>query len=172
MINSVRVFGITLGVIAISALPTWINFSAKLVYNPSASAPIGYYWVGEITAHTPLKIGSYVVIPTPSKYKLMAAKRHYLPINVPLIKKVVALSGDEICRQHQTVFINGKPMAEALIADTSGRKLPSWSGCFILKNDEFFALMNAKDSFDGRYFGALKTKNIVGIASILFEVAP
>ena len=172
MTNSVKIIGITLGVIAISALPIWMNFSTKLVYNPSASAPIGYYWVDGIAANTKLKIGSYVVITTPSKYKLMAAKRHYLPINVPLIKKVVALSGDEICRQHQTVFINGKPVAEALIADTSGRKLPSWLGCFVLKGDEFFALMDAKDSFDGRYFGALKTKNIIGIAIILFETSP
>lgn len=172
MINSVKIIGITLGAIALSALPIWMNISTKLVYNPSASAPIGYYWVDEINANTQLKIGSFVVIPTPSKYKLMAAKRHYLPINVPLIKKIVALSGDEICRQHQTIFINGKPMAEALIADTSGRKLPSWFGCFVLKSEEFFALMDANDSFDGRYFGALKTKNIIGIASILFETSP
>ena len=171
MKNSAKIIGITLGAIAISVLPIWMNFSTKLVYNPSASAPIGYYWVEEITTNTPLEIGSYVVIPTPSKYKLMAAKRHYLPINVPLIKKVAALSGDEICRQHQTVFINGKPLAKALITDTSGRKLPTWSGCLTLKNDEFFALMNAKNSFDGRYFGAIKTENIIGIASFLFEAA-
>ncbi len=172
MINSVKIISITLGAIALSALPIWMNFSTKLVYNPSASAPVGYYWVDVIAANTPLQIGSYVVIPTPPQYRLMAAKRHYLPINVPLIKKVAALSGDEICRQHRTIFINGKPMAEALITDTSGRKLPSWSGCFVLKSDEFFALMDANDSFDGRYFGALKTENIIGIASILFEMSP
>ena len=168
MINSVKIVGITLASIALSTLPIWMNFSTKLVYNPSASVAIGYYWVSELGANSVLKIGSHVVIPTPITYRLMAAKRHYLPINVPLIKKVVAISGDEICRQHQTVFINGKPVAVALIADKKGRRLPSWIGCFVLKNDEFFALMDAKDSFDGRYFGALRTENIIGTATFIW----
>lgn len=168
MINSAKIIGITLAAIALSALPIWMNFSTKLVYNPSASSPIGYYWVTEFDGNSELKIGSHVIIPTPIQYRLMAAKRHYLPINVPLIKKVVALSGDEICRQHQTVFINGKPVAVALIADKKGRKLPAWTGCFVLKNDEFFALMDANDSFDGRYFGALKTENIIGTATFIW----
>ena len=167
MQNSVKIVAITLGAIAISALPIWMNFSTKIVYNPSASAPIGYYWVAEYDLNSDLKIGSYVVIPTPTEYRLMAAERHYLPINVPLIKKVTAIFGDEICRQRQTVFINGKPIAVALTADRKGRKLPKWTGCYMLQNDEFFALMNAKDSFDGRYFGALKTKDIIGIATFL-----
>ena len=168
MKNPVKIVGITLAGIALSALPIWMNFSTKLVYNPSASVPIGYYWLTEFDGNSELKIGSYVVTPTPIQYRLMAAKRHYLPINVPLIKKVVAISGDEICRQHQTVSINGKPVAVALTADKKGRKLPSWTGCFVLKNDEFFALMDAKDSFDGRYFGALKTENIIGTATFIW----
>ena len=168
MENSVKIVSIALGAIVLSALPIWMNSSTKLVYNPSASSPIGYYWVTEFGDNSELKIGSHVIIPTPIQYRLMAAKRHYLPINVPLIKEVVALSGDEICRQHQTVFINGKPVAVALIADKKGRRLPSWIGCFVLKNDEFFALMDAKDSFDGRYFGALKTENIIGTATFIW----
>ena len=168
MINSVKIVGITLAAIALTALPIWMNFSTKLVYNPSASAPIGYYWVTEFDGNSELKIGLHVIIPTPIQYRLMAVKRHYLPINVPLIKEVVALSGDEICRQHQTVSINGKPIAVALIVDKKGRKLPSWTGCFVLKKDEFFALMVAKDSFDGRYLGALKMENIIGIATFIW----
>lgn len=168
MKNSVKTVSIALGAIAFSALPIWMNFSTKLVYNPSASAPIGYYWVAEFGGNFELKIGSYVVIPTPIQYRLMAAKRHYLPINVPLIKKVVAISGDEVCRQHQTISINGKPVAIALAKDKKGRKLPSWTGCYVLKNDEFFALMDDKDSFDGRYFGALKTENIIGTAAFIW----
>ena len=168
MTNSVKIVGISLATIVLSALPIWMNFSTKLVYNPSASAPIGYYWVDEFDDNSVLIIDSHVVIPTPIQYRLMAARRHYLPVNVPLIKKVVAISGDEICREHQTVSINGKPVAVALIADKKGRKLPPWAGCFVLKNDEFFALMDAKDSFDGRYFGALKTENIIGTATFIW----
>ena len=168
MKKSSKIVSFTIGAIAIIALPICMNFSIKIVYNPSTSAPVGYYWVHEVGMNE-LEIDSFVVTPTPFKYRLMAAKRHYLPINVPLIKRVVALSGDKICRQHLTVSINGKPTAEALIADKRGRELPSWSGCVTLKTDEFFALMDAKDSFDGRYFGALKVSDVIGVATLIWR---
>ncbi|MGL1919998.1 MAG: hypothetical protein OCD03_03140 [Hyphomicrobiales bacterium] len=74
MTNSVKVVGITLGATALSALPIWMNFSTKLVYNSFASAPTGYYWVTEFDSDSGSKIGSHVIIPTPAQYRLMAAK--------------------------------------------------------------------------------------------------
>mgnify|MGYP003667356239 CR=1 FL=1 len=147
--------------IAIVMAPIVIKFSVKLTYNASASAPVGFY---RIKAASSLKRGAFIVVPTPPGFRMMAAKRHYLPYNVPLIKRVVALSGDEICRHGQTVFVNQKPIATALIRDSQGRLLPVWQGCRTLKQNQFFALMDRPDSFDGRYFGPLNTGDIVGIA--------
>ncbi len=147
--------------IVLVVAPLMLNFPIKLTYNASASAPVGFY---RIKAPGSLKRGAFVVVPTPPGFRMMAAKRHYLPFNVPLIKRVVALSGDEICRHGQTVFVNQKPVATALSKDSQDRFLPVWQDCVTLKQNQFFALMDRPDSFDGRYFGPLNTGDIVGIA--------
>ena len=146
-------------------VPLFTNFPIKLVYNASASAPIGFY---RVTPASSLKRGAFVVVPTPPGFRMMAAKRHYLPFNVPLIKRIIALSGDEVCRYGKVILVNQKPVATALTKDSQGRVLPVWQGCIILTDDQFFALMDRPDSFDGRYFGSLNTEDIIGIAVPVF----
>lgn len=150
---------------AVAIAPLAFRFPTKLTYNPSPSAPIGFYW---IDAAGSLKRGAYTVVPTPSDFRILAADRRYLPLNVPLIKRVVGLPGDLICRLETDVFINGRLVATAMIFDNQGRALPVWQGCITLKNDQFFALMDAKDSFDGRYFGPLNQSDIIGVAKPLY----
>ena len=151
--------------IALATTPFFINFPTKLTYNTSASAPVGFY---RITAAITLKRGMYTLVLPPPGFRVMAAKRQYLPLNVPLIKRVVGLSGDMICRRGQTIFVNQKPVATALLKDQHGRNMPIWQGCFTLSEDQFFALMPPTDSFDGRYFGPLNTKDIIGVAVPIF----
>ena len=98
---------------------------------------------------------------------MMAAKRQYLPYSVPLIKRVFALSGDEVCRMGEAVFVNKKQVATARTQDSEGRSLPVWQGCITLTGDQFFALMDHPNSFDGRYFGPLNTGDVIGIATPL-----
>lgn len=54
-----------------------------LLWNASASAPVGLYHVhnGE-----PLHRGDMVVAWTPEPVRTLAARRHYLPANVPLVR--------------------------------------------------------------------------------------
>lgn len=146
-------------------VPVIVNLPIKLIYNASASAPIGFY---HVTPASSLKRGAFAVVPTPPGLRMMAAKRHYLPLNVPLIKRIIALSGDEVCRHGKVILVNQKPVAIALIRDSQGRVLPVWQGCIILNEDQFFALMDRPDSFDGRYFGPLNTEDIIGIAAPIF----
>ena len=146
-------------------VPLFTNFPIKLVYNASASAPIGFY---RVTSASGLKQGAFAVVPTPPGFRMMAAKRHYLPFNVPLIKRIIALFGDEVCRHGEAILVNQKRVATALTKDSQGRALPVWQGCFILTEDQFFALMDRPDSFDGRYFGPLNTEDIIGIAVPVF----
>lgn len=146
-------------------VPLFINLPIKLIYNASASAPIGFY---RVTPASNLKRGAFAVVPTPPGFRVMAAKRHYLPLNVPLIKRMIALSGDEVCRHGEVILINQKRVATVLTRDSQGRALPVWQGCIILHEDQFFALMDRPDSFDGRYFGPLNTQDIIGIAVPIF----
>lgn len=158
-----RVKLLTASVVAATATlaPLVHNFAPKLVYNPSASAPVGLYWM---TSARDLERGGFVVVSTPPAFKSLAAERGYLPENVPLIKTIVALEGDQVCRNGEQISMNGRPIAVALKADNRGRKLPVWTGCIALGRYDFFALMDAPDSFDSRYFGPLDTRDIIGQA--------
>src|SRR3546814_14400024 len=82
---------------------------------------------------------------------MLAARRHYIPANVPLVKHVAAAAGDEVCALGQEVFINGRLVAERRAVDAGDRPMPSWSGCVRLHGSQLFLLMTDNlASFDGR----------------------
>ena len=89
----------------------------------------------------------------------------YLPRDVPLIKRILALPGQTVCRTGPTVAVDGIEMGVARERDHRGRMLPVWEGCHILAGDEVF-LMNWDEptSLDGRYFGPIPLHAIVGRA--------
>lgn len=131
----------------------------RLVWNASASAPTGLYWVD----HAVPMLGDLVLAELPPRAQRLAAERGYLPEGVPLVKRVSALAGDTVCVIGITVFINGQSVAEQLARDRRGRPLPRWSGCRPLADDEVFLLMaDVADSFDGRYFGPARRGAILG----------
>ncbi|WP_417625242.1 S26 family signal peptidase [Paremcibacter congregatus] len=137
-------------------------FTPRLVYNASASLPLGFYRIAD--KHD-LKLGDIVALNLPLQLQKLAEKRGYIGPDMPLLKRVMALKGDEVCRQGVQVFIGGRPMATALLIDSEGRDLLHWEGCLTLKENEFFALNpDVQTSFDGRYFGVLSGNLIIGKA--------
>ncbi|MGJ0239939.1 S26 family signal peptidase [Novosphingobium fluoreni] len=138
----------------------------RLVWNASASAPIGLYAVSPGTA--PGR-GDMVIAWPPESARQLAAHRRYLPANVPLVKRVVAVAGDTICGTDRTVTVNGRPVALRRAADAAGRPLPAWQGCIRLPPDMVFLLMTeTPDSFDGRYFGPTAARDLIGKATPLW----
>lgn len=132
----------------------------RLVWNVTASAPVGLY---RVEAAVALQRGDFVLAWLPDAVRELAAERAYLPANVPLVKRVAALAGDTICREQARVTINGIAAATARRADSRGRSLPQWNGCRTLGQKEVFLLMpTVPDSFDGRYFGPIATSSIIG----------
>lgn len=140
------------------------NFTPFLVWNASASAPIGLY---SIAKRAP-EIGDFVLVEPSAELQQFIAERGYLPPNIPLLKRVAALHGAEICRTGQAVSIDGMLVAEALEADSFGLKMPVWSGCFVVESGAVFLLNDNTKSLDGRYFGAMKTSQIIGVATPIF----
>jgi conjugative transfer signal peptidase TraF len=136
-----------------------------LVWNASASAPIGLY---RAMRGSGVRRGDMVVAWTPAPERRLAAARHYLPANVPLVKRVAAAGGDRVCASGQTVSINGSVAARRLARDSGGRPLPWWSGCRRLAPGEYLLLMDTARSFDGRYFGVTREAEIVGRARLLW----
>lgn len=134
----------------------------SFVWNASASAPLGLYFVSR---NNDLKRGELVVAGLPNGADQLAARRAYLPPRVPVIKHIAAVSGDTVCGLANSVVIDGHTVARPLRADKEGRTLPAWHGCVRLDADQVFLLTAAvPDSFDGRYFGPVSRKAIVGKA--------
>lgn len=141
-----------------------VEFAPRIVWNASPSAPQGLYLIAEMTP----EVGEYVLIEPSNVVKTVIVERRYLPSDIPLIKRIVALSDVNICRHDARVFVDGMHVADALEVDSLGRPMPRWSGCFTLQVDEVFLLNGHKRSLDGRYFGATKKSQIIGVARPIF----
>lgn len=138
----------------------------RLVWNASASAPVGLYGM---QPRARLARGDMVIAWVPKSYRQLAAVRRYIPENVPLVKRVAAVAGDRICADGASIWVNGKVAVTRLAQDGRGRPMPWWSGCRILGEREYFLLMaKAPASFDGRYFGITDGADIVGRATPLW----
>ena len=137
----------------------------RLVWNASASAPVGLY---AVSPGSPAEPADTVIAHVPAPWRHLAATRRYLPMNVPLVKRVVAAAGDEVCAQGREIFVNGRRIAERRAADVAGRAMPMWSGCVRLRGRQLFLLMDAPTSFDGRYFGVTEGADVIGKARLLW----
>jgi conjugative transfer signal peptidase TraF len=156
---------ITLTMLASCALvaePAWRDSGPAFVWNASPSAPIGLYRLAPVSH---IEGPDLVVVAPPEPLASFLAERGYLPRGVPLIKRVLAVAGDHVCRHGPTIIAFDHPYGAARERDSLGRPLPSWQGCRTLAEGEVF-LMNwdAADSFDGRYFGPLPVTAIVARA--------
>lgn len=152
---------LAIGLAATIALPV----RPLLVWNASASAPIGLY---AVAAPDELETGNMVIARVPPRFRMLAARRRYLPANVPLVKRVAAEPGDTVCASGPTIFVNGRRIARRLALDGFGRPMPWWTGCVTLRRGAMFLLMDDPKSFDGRYFGPTDPRHIVGKATLLW----
>jgi conjugative transfer signal peptidase TraF len=154
--------GTAISVLALT-IASVISLPKKLVYNASASAPIGFHWIDQERVSR----GDYVFVRLPKRVRKLVEERRYLPPDVPLIKRVVGIAGDKICRRGQDILINGITVAVAQRSDGLGRELPKWQGCHILMKDNVFLLQDHPQSFDSRYFGPVDQRLIIGRATKL-----
>ncbi|MCZ4341386.1 S26 family signal peptidase [Sphingomonadaceae bacterium G21617-S1] len=143
-----------------------VNPAPRLIWNASASAPIGLY---SNAPSAPVARGDMVIARVPEHLRALASERGYIPAKVPLVKRVGAVAGDTVCAFGQEILLNGAQAGERLLVDGQGRDLPQWHGCARLRDGQYFLMMpgNAA-SFDGRYFGLSDAADIVGRASALW----
>lgn len=153
-------------VLAGVSLASLIEMPRLLIYNPSASAPRGWYWVGSSAS---LRLHEFVVARLPHDAALLADQRQYLPRSLPILKEVGALGGQSVCATNDIhgsrLNIDGRLVARMLEQDRIGRPLAAWAGCRVLAGDEVFLLSrHSNASFDSRYFGPIKRAAVIGRA--------
>jgi conjugative transfer signal peptidase TraF len=140
-----------------------------LLWNASASSPVGLYLV---TARARPSVGDTVVAWAPAAARGLAAARGYLPFNVPLVKRVAAVAGDRVCARRDRIYVNDRVATLRRRHDPSGRPMPWWSGCRVLRSGELFLLTRGMpNAFDGRYFGVTRRDEFVGKARLLWPKA-
>ncbi len=138
----------------------------RVLYNPSPSAPIGWY---SVERHSRILNDVLVAAFAPEDARNLASERGYLPFDYPLIKSVWAGPGERVCRSVDgIVSVPNRPDIFALAQDSLGRDMPVWSGCITLGDDQYFVASPGHDyGWDSRYFGPLGSDNILGAAHYL-----
>ncbi|MGX4770465.1 S26 family signal peptidase [Bradyrhizobium guangdongense] len=141
--------------LALKPLPLYI-------WNVSASVPIGLYRLRPVGS---FHITELVAVQPPEPLATFLDLNGYLPLGVPMLKRILALPGQTVCRIGLTISVDDIAMGEAQDRDGRGRPLPKWQGCRVVGDGELF-LMNwqSRDSLDGRYFGFLPASCVIGRA--------
>lgn len=147
----------TLAGIALVGFSAIAHPQPRLVWNASASVAAGLY---RVIPGAPER-GDFILVRIPKSIEKLAAMRGYLPGGVPLIKRVAAVVGDDVCAFDGAVIVNGEIVARQRKADRAGRPLPRWNECRELVQGEFFLLGDAPDSFDSRYFGPVTSARAI-----------
>jgi len=142
-----------------------------VVWNATASTPVGFWRVLPASSREHLRVGDYVLFWPDRRTARLFARRGYLPRGVPLLKRVAAVAGQTVCERDRQVSIDGRLVATALQVDGRGRRLAAWSGCRPLRRSQIFVLIpSVPASLDGRYFGPTPISAVIGRVTPLWTL--
>ncbi|MCC8937075.1 S26 family signal peptidase [Bradyrhizobium sp. Arg68] len=166
--GSITLLAMCLGITTVFV--SYADRTPRLLFNASASAPRGFYYLDQ---RLPLR-GELAVLSPPPAVALLIIANDIMPAPLPLLKQVVAVGGEEVCRTRDpadAISIGGKVIAEVETTDHAGRPLPSWEGCLRLVEGEYFLMQPHPRSFDSRYFGPVLRCDILGVAKPIWTWA-
>ncbi len=144
-------------------LSTVEGATPQFIWNASKSVPIGLY---RVQPATQIAVTDLVAIQPPDLLAAFLDLNGYLPIGVPMLKRVLALPGQTVCRIGLTVTVDGIEMGQAHERDGRGRPLPAWQGCRVIADGDVFVMnWQSADSLDSRYFGPLPASAVIGRAT-------
>lgn len=155
-------FLMMLGAAAVVTPATGLKQPTLYIWNASDSVPVGLYRLQQVGK---LSVADILAIQPREPLATFLASGGYLPRGVPLLKRVLALPGQTVCRNAHTITVDEIAMGEARDHDSRGRSLPVWEGCRVVAEDELF-LMNSQsaNSFDGRYSGVTPRAAVIARA--------
>ncbi len=136
--------------------------SPRYIWNVSNSVPTGLY---RLQPAGRLTVTELVAVQPPEPLATFLDLNGYLPIGVPMLKRVLALPGQTVCREALTITVDSLEMGQARARDARGRALPSWQGCRVIGEGDLFVMnWQSAESLDSRYFGPIPASAVVGQA--------
>ncbi|RTL78582.1 MAG: S26 family signal peptidase [Bradyrhizobiaceae bacterium] len=146
----------------VSLVSTIGGATPRYIWNASNSVPIGLYRVAPAGK---LTVTELVAVQPPDPFATFLDLKDYLPSGLPMLKRIVALPGQVVCRIGLTITVDNLEMGQARERDGRNRPLPAWHGCLIIAEDEIFVMnWQSTDSLDSRYFGPLPASVVIGRA--------
>ena len=150
---------VTCGAAALT-LATIEGSSPRYIWNASESVPPGLY---RLQAVQQLTVTELVAIRPPEPLARFLDLNDYLPLGVPMLKRVLALPGQTVCGTGPTIAVDNIEVGHARERDGRGRLLPIWQGCRVVAADELFVMnWQSDESLDGRYFGVIPASAVIG----------
>ncbi|MCP3459708.1 S26 family signal peptidase [Bradyrhizobium sp. CCGUVB23] len=161
MTNRIRTIAMTFGALTL-VLATFDEAPPSYIWNVSESVPLGLYRLQPVEQ---LTVPELVAIRPPEPLASFLDLNGYLPIGVPMLKRILALPGQTVCRSGLTITVDSIEMGQARERDSRRRPLPSWQGCRVIDAGEIFVMnWQSPDSLDGRYFGPIPASAAIGQA--------
>jgi conjugal transfer pilin signal peptidase TrbI len=146
-----------------------VFLSNSVAYNPTISEPIGWYWLGSIND---VKVGELYTVKLSYKYMSVLKKLGYNANSGTLLKRVIAMEGDNIEVILGGILLNGKLVANSCATSKSrGISLNPLPIGFKHKliTGEYFLLGETRNSFDSRYFGLVSRTNLINHAQLIIK---
>ncbi len=100
------ILGLMLASATLTTVPATIDVSPVFIWNASASVPIGLY---RVLPEDHLAVADLVAVTPPEPIAKFLADRNYLPRGVPLLKHVLGLPGQTVCRIHLDILRAAPP---------------------------------------------------------------
>lgn len=151
------------------SLAFWL-YQSGLIINITGSMPRGIYWRETGKIHR----GDLVTFCLSEKHQKFGLERGYLingmrcQFSEPLIKKVIAIPGDNVILASQFIVVNDQSLPyKTLSTDSKDRPLRAYPAGVYTNTKNYWVIgTNSKRSWDSRYFGPIPQK------SILWKIKP
>jgi len=155
------VVGLTGGAIAagVCLFGDWLPIGLGYCLNITPSEPVGIYRLVPGGAER----GTLILLQQPHD-PAASVLRRYVPANLPLIKRVAAISGDVVQAGAHGVYVNGRfwPDSVPLTHDQEGRSLrPYPFGTYRIRAGRLWVLSQHPRGIDSRYFGPVASSSVI-----------
>ena len=109
---------------------------------------------------------------TPKQYDIVVIEDHSTGLDHPLVKRVIAVGGDEVRITADTIYVNGEPVRDDFVY--TGDHIGEYKytpESFTVEEGHIYVLGDHRnDSTDSRRFGTVSEDSVIG--KVLFRFYP